>query len=153
QQTLCQAHEARDQFTDREPGALLAWLRKILAHTISNAMRDMKRDKRDVGLERSLEANVEHSSCRLEAWLTATAPSPSAQLARTEQLLQIFDALATLPEAQRDVILMKHCQDMSLAEIGVQMGRSIASVASLLRRGLHDLRQKLTGIEAEHESK
>ncbi|HLX61386.1 MAG TPA: RNA polymerase sigma factor [Planctomycetota bacterium] len=152
QQTLCRAHEARDQFTAREPGALLAWLRKILTHTISNAVRDLKRDKRDVGLERSLEANVEKSSCRLEGWLAAKAPSPSEQMVRTEQLLQITDALAALPDAQRDVILLKHCQGLSLAEIGAQMDRTPASVASLLRRGLQELRQKLAGTEAVHDS-
>ena len=152
QQTLCRAHEARDQFTARDPGALLAWLRKILAHTISNAVRDLKRDKRDVGLERSIEATVENSSCRLGALLAAKAPSPSAQMARTEQLLQITDALAALPDAQRDAILLKHCQGLTLAEIGAQMNRTPASVASLLRRGLQELRQKLGGTEASHES-
>jgi RNA polymerase sigma-70 factor (ECF subfamily) len=151
QQTLCRAHEARDQFKEREPGALLAWLRKILAHTISNAVRDLKRDKRDVGLERSLEANVENSSCRLEALLAARGSSPSAQMARMEQLFQITDALAALPDAQRDAILLKHCQGLTLAEIGEQMNRTPASVASLLRRGLQELRQKLASTEATHE--
>jgi RNA polymerase sigma-70 factor, ECF subfamily len=143
QQTLFQAHEARDQLKECEPGALLAWLRKILANTISNAVRDLKRDKRDMRLERSLEANVEHSSCRLETWLSARAPSPSAHLMRTEQLLRVTDALAALPEAQRDAILLKHCQGLSLADIAAQMERTPASVASLLRRGLQELRDQL----------
>src|SRR5471030_1781624 len=82
QQTLCRAHEARDQFNERDPGALLAWLRKILAHTISNAVRDSKRDKRDMGLERSIGANVENSSCRSKLLLAEKAPKTRAEPSR-----------------------------------------------------------------------
>jgi len=143
QQALLQAHEARGQFRGAAPGELLAWLRRILANTLCNALRDLQRAKRDAGLERSLEASVENSSCRLEAWLSHEEPSPSAQAARAEQLIAVADALAALPEPQRDAIVLKHCQGLSLAEVGAQLGRSPAAVASLLRRGLQELRERL----------
>src|SRR5436309_9751289 len=69
QQTLLQALQALDQFRGRSDAELAAWLRQILAHNLTKAARDLGRAKRDVARECSLEAALEQSSARLEAWL------------------------------------------------------------------------------------
>ena len=69
--------------------------------------------------------------------------SPSQQAERNEQLLELAQRLAQLPELQREVLLLRHCQGWSLADIGQHLGRSRAAVASLLRRGLQQLREHL----------
>jgi RNA polymerase sigma-70 factor (ECF subfamily) len=143
QQTLLRAYQAREQFRGQTSGELACWLRQILARTIANAARDLGRGKRDVGLERSLEEALNNSSARLEAWLAAEGSSPSQQAERNEQLLRLSVALAELPEPQRAVVLLKHCQGWSLADIGQHLGRSRVAVASLLRRGLKQLREQL----------
>jgi RNA polymerase sigma-70 factor, ECF subfamily len=143
QQTLLKAHQAVDQFRGRTAAEQAAWLRQILANTLANAIRDFARGKRDVKLERSLEAGLADSSARLEAWLVAKEDSPSQQAERNEQMLRLADELARLPELQREVLLLRHCQGWSLAEIGTHLGRTRASVASLLRRGLQQLRGHL----------
>ena len=144
QQTLLKAHEARAQFRGATGPELAAWLRKILAHTLSNTARDLHRGKRRVSSERSLDDCIEQSSCRLEAWLGAPDPSPSLRAARNEQILSLSDALAGLPEPQREALLLKHCEGLTLNQIAQKMGRTSAAVASLLRRGLHALRTELT---------
>jgi RNA polymerase sigma-70 factor (ECF subfamily) len=147
QQTLLKAHQARGQFRGRSAGEQAAWLRQILARTLANAVRDLGRAKRDVALERSLEASLEHSSARLEAWLVAGDASPSQQAERNEQLLDLAETMAQLPEVQREVLLLRHCQGWPLADIARHLGRSRAAVASLLRRGLKQLRDHLRGGE------
>ena len=136
QQTLLKAHQALGQFRGRSVAEQAAWLRQILANTLANAVRDLARAKRDVALERSLEQALADSSSRLEAWLVADQDSPSEHAERNEQLLQLAEALGKLPDAQREVLLLRHCQGWSLAEVAEHLGRSRASVASLLRRGL-----------------
>jgi RNA polymerase sigma-70 factor, ECF subfamily len=143
QQTLLKAHQARGQFRGRTFAEQAAWLRQILANTMANAVRDLARAKRDVALERSLEDALSNSSARLEAWLVADQSSPSQQAERNEQLLRLAEALAGLPAIQREVLLLRHCQGWSLAEIGAHLGRTRAAVASLLRRGLKQLRDHL----------
>ena len=145
QQTLLRAHQARDEFKGRESAELVGWLRRILARTIANAIRDLHRAKRNLAMERSLEAEVEESSSRLACWLADPRSGPGSRVAHAEQLVLIADALIALPEAQREAIVLKHCRGMGLAEVAEQMGRSHASVASLLRRGLQQLREKLNG--------
>ena len=147
QQTLLKAHQAQGQFRGASPAEQAAWLRQILARTLANAIRDYTRAKRDVTLERSLQTSLEQSSARLEAWLVANEASPSEMAQRNEQLLGLAQAMSGLPEAMREVLLLKHCQGWSVAEIGDHLGRSRASVASLLRRGLKHLREHLRAGE------
>jgi RNA polymerase sigma-70 factor (ECF subfamily) len=147
QQTLLKAHQAQDQFRGTSPAEQAAWLRQILSRTLANAIRDFTRAKRDVTLERSLQTSMDQSSARLEAWLVADQEAPDAIAQRNEQLLNLARAMSDLPEAMREVLLLKHCQGWSVAEIGDHLGRSRASVASLLRRGLKHLRDHLNDGE------
>jgi len=143
QQTLLQAHEARDQFRGRTAAEQAAWLRQILARVLANAVRDLGRAKRDAGRERSLEAALEQSSARLEAWLAAEQSSPSETVERNEQLLRLAAALAQLPDDQREAVTLHHLQGWSLADLAKHLDRSEGAVAGLLHRGFKKLRQLL----------
>ena len=143
QQTLLQAHQARQQFRGQTEAELAGWLRQILARTLAHAVRDLARGRRDVGRERSLEEALEQSSVRLETWLATEESSPAEQAERGEQALRLAEALEGLPEAQREVLTLHYWQDWSLADIGRHLGRSRAAVAGLLHRGLRQLRTSL----------
>ena len=60
-----------------------------------------------------------------------------------EQVLQLSAALDQLPEAQREALILRHFHGQSLAQIAQQLDRSHAAVAGLLKRGLHQLRERL----------
>lgn len=140
QQTLLDAHRKREQFRGQTEAEKAAWLRQILARNLVDALRAFGRARRDVARERSLDAALEQSSQRLEAWLADEQSSPSQSLQRHEQAVQLADALAKLPEAQREALVLQNWHGWSLAEIGQHMGRSPAAVAGLLKRGLRQLR-------------
>jgi RNA polymerase sigma-70 factor (ECF subfamily) len=143
QQTLLEACRQHDQFRGRGEEELAAWLRQMLVHNMADAGRTLSRAKRDAGLERSLEAALEQSSVHLQAALAADQSSPSQQAMRNEQWLQVADALARLPELQREAVVLHYLQAMSLAEVASQLGRSEASAAGLLHRGMKKLRELL----------
>jgi RNA polymerase sigma-70 factor (ECF subfamily) len=143
QQTLLKAFEKLEQLRGQNEAQIAAWLRQILANTLANAVRDLGRQKRNAGLERSIEAAIEHSSACLEAWLAAEQSSPSEQAQRNEQVLRLAQGLSSLPELQREVLVLRHCQGWSVEDIGKHLGRTRAAVASLLRRGLKELREFL----------
>ena len=143
QQTLLRACVGFDRLRAREPAAVAAWLRKVLSRTLSDAVRDLERAKRDVGRERSIQAAVDESASGLEAWLAADQSSPSERADRNEQLLRLADALCGLPDDTREAVVLKHCRGWPLADIAAHLGRTPAAVASLLHRGLKQLRELL----------
>lgn len=146
QQTLLEAHQARDQFRG-EPAQLAGWLRQILARNLANAVRDLHRAKRDVNRERSLEAALEESASQLEGWLAADQSSPSQQAERHERALRLAEALAQLPEPQREAVTLRHFHGSSLEDIATQLACTTAAVTGLLYRGLKNLRRHLHDLE------
>ena len=145
QQTLWRAWQGWDQFRGKSDAERAAWLRQILAKTLAKVIRDHSRARRSAELERSLEAALGDSS-RLETWLAADQSSPSQVAERNEQLLRLAGTLAELPEPQQEVLL-RHCHGWSLEEIGTHLGRTRPAVASLLRRGLKELRERLSATD------
>jgi RNA polymerase sigma-70 factor (ECF subfamily) len=145
QQTLLEAHAKRHQFRGATEAEHAGWLRQLLACTLADALRALGRAKRDVARERSLERQLEQSSVRLGSWLAEGRPSPSAEAVHHEQAVCVAAALAELPEAQREAVLLRYYQGCSLDEISARLGRTPAAVAGLLKRGL----QQLRGILAE----
>jgi RNA polymerase sigma-70 factor (ECF subfamily) len=140
QQTLLEAYQKRGQFQGQSDAELAAWLRRMLAHNLADTLRAVGRAKRDVDLERSLEAGLEDSSSRLGTWLAADQSSPSQRVMKQEELLRLADALDQLPPDQREAVVLHHLQGVALAVLAGQLGRSEAAVAGLLRRGLRKLR-------------
>jgi RNA polymerase sigma-70 factor (ECF subfamily) len=147
QQALLRAYAAWPELKNPDRPVLLAWLRRILARTLADAVKHYDRDKRAVDLERSLEADLDRSASGLAGWLAADQTSPSQVAARNEELLRLADALAALPEPQREVIVLKHLRGWTLQQIADHLGRSVPAVASLLRRGLENLRRRLAPKE------
>jgi RNA polymerase sigma-70 factor (ECF subfamily) len=143
QQTLLEAHQAREQFRGQTHAELAAWLRRILARNLADAARRYGAAARDVALERSLEASLEQSAARLDVWLADAGSSPAEHALRQEQLRRLDEALAELPADQRTAVELKHLHGLPVAEIGQRMGRSETAVGGLLRRGMRKLREKL----------
>jgi RNA polymerase sigma-70 factor (ECF subfamily) len=139
---LIQAYGAFDRFEgDRD--ALAAWLRQILARNLMHALRDHTRDRRDVRRERDLEAALEQSSARIEAWLADRGSAPGDRLERHERIARLASALGALPEAQREAVTLHYLQGLTLAETAAAIGRSGPAVMGLLHRGLKGLRARL----------
>jgi RNA polymerase sigma-70 factor (ECF subfamily) len=151
QETLLRAHEKRDQFRGGGAAEMAAWLRQILANNLAQSLRRYSTQRRDAGLERSLQAAVETSSARLEAWLAAEQSGPDQRAERNEQLNQLAEALARLPEDQRTAVELRHLQGLSVAEIMHHMDRTEAAVTGLLRRGLAGLRKSLVYVSPDSE--
>src|SRR5215216_2191430 len=94
QQTLLKAHAARGQFRGQTPEEMAGWLRQILTRTLANAVRSLGQARRDVGAERSLEADLDASRSRLDAWVAADQTSPSERAGAHERVEALAAAVA-----------------------------------------------------------
>lgn len=147
QQTLLEAHQGGAALQTWGAGQKAAWLRRTLANNLADELRKLHTDKRDLRRERSLEAAIDDSSSRVEAWLAAEQSSPSQLVERQEQAVRLAEALTQLPETQREALMLQHWHGWKLQEIALHMGKSHAAVAGLIKRGLEQLRAVLAPPE------
>jgi RNA polymerase sigma-70 factor (ECF subfamily) len=136
QGVLLKAHSCRSQCRAGTEGEWRGWLRRILANAIADAFRESAK-------EPTILHSLALSSLRLEGWLAADHTSPSGRVDRDQQLLQLADALAQLPEYERVALEMRYLQEppASLAEIAQRLNRpTTKAIAGLLARGLERLR-------------
>ena len=57
--------------------------------------------------------------------------------------MRVAAALAQLPEANREAVVLRYYEGLSLDEISARLGRTPAAIAGLLKRGLKQLRVSL----------
>ena len=151
QQAILNAHERRAQFRGQTEAEWLGWLRAILANVLAAALRKFDTQARDPARERSLEAELEQSSSRMESILAADQPSPSERAVRSEQFMMLAGALSRLPENQRRAVELHYLKGLTVAEVAEQIGRTRPAVVGLLFRGLNQLRELLRDSwEAQH---
>jgi len=150
QQTLLEAHEKQEQFRGQTQAQQAVWLRKILANNLADAFRGIGRAKRDIARERSLDASINESSMRLGNLLADDQSSPSQHMDGEERALRLADALAELPEPQREALVLQYWQGWSLSQIAEHLNRTPVAVAGLLKRALRQLREHLCQPADEH---
>jgi RNA polymerase sigma-70 factor (ECF subfamily) len=144
QQTLWEGHQALGPSASPGKAQLAALLRRLLANNLADEVRKCYAEKRDAHRERSLDAALESSSARLEAFLVADHSSPSQRAERNEELLRLAGELERLPPAQRQAVELHYLRGWKLEEIAQHLGRGKSAVAGLLHRGLDRLREYLS---------
>ena len=152
QQTMIEAYQALDGHVGSSEIEKLAWVRRILANNVANAVRDHRRQKRDVDLEESIHTQLSHSTARLERSLLASGPTASEVAVRGENIVSLSAALATLPELQLDVVLMYHVHGKTLDAIAGEVGLSRYAVTRELRAATRQLRVELESDGIDEQS-
>ncbi len=142
QQTLLEATRDFPNFAGSTEAELTAWLRQILAHTLSHELRRHRgAAMRHMGREVSIEEQLAESSQRLCAVLAADNSSPSGRAERREQELLLAEILERLPSDYREVIILRNLQGLSHEEIAIRLDRNTGAVRMLWVRALAALRQ------------
>jgi RNA polymerase sigma-70 factor (ECF subfamily) len=122
----------------RGPGSPYLWLLGIARRKIADALRRQKIRRETLASE--LDSPIAAES-RIE---TASSPDegPEARLVRAEAAQVLRELLAQLSPSQREALLLQHMEQLTVPEIAVVMGRSPASVKSLLQRARETLRRR-----------
>ncbi len=137
QATLCSRHDAEDVLqavfvrivTKRQRLAkadcLGAYVFRIARNEVADFLRKRQR-KQD-------------NDAQIDSWLTAVDGSENA----TELAEELQRALAQLPEAQKEIVVLRVYRNKTFREIAEMLGLSLNTVASRYRYGLEKLRTRL----------
>jgi RNA polymerase sigma-70 factor (ECF subfamily) len=93
---------------------------------------------------RSFEARTTRGDADLLAASEAPAPPPDASLDAAERAGLVRRALAALPEAQCEALVLKAVGGLRYEEIGALVGAPAATVRNRLRAGAAKLREMLS---------
>jgi RNA polymerase sigma-70 factor (ECF subfamily) len=144
QQALLEACRDLPRFQGETESELSAWLRTILAHVLAHEIRRYRGTRRrDLDREVSLEQTLAQSSMRLGGLLAAPHSSPSQHAVRHEEERRLASTLERLPPDYREVLVLRHLEDLPHEEIARRLGRSPGAVRMLWVRALARLRQEL----------
>jgi RNA polymerase sigma factor (sigma-70 family) len=132
QETLLTLHHARQTFDPTR--SFLAWLGVIAQRRAIDVMRRQGRsDRREVHAPIAYEAHADTTSDTSRSW------------EHSGRVKFLGDAIATLPEGQRDAVERLALREQSLAEAAAESGKTAGALKVNLHRALKTLRLRLGG--------
>jgi RNA polymerase sigma-70 factor (ECF subfamily) len=134
----------------REPRIpLVLWLRLVVGERLMKLHRHhLGTQMRDAGLEVSLYRGAlpAASSAALAAQLLGKHTSPTQAAARAERALRLQEALNTLDPTDREVLSLRHFEELSVAETAQVLGITEPAAAKRYIRALKRLKNVLAAL-------
>ncbi|MFO0891248.1 MAG: sigma-70 family RNA polymerase sigma factor [Isosphaeraceae bacterium] len=128
---------------------LFLWLRLIVGERLLKLHRHhLGTQMRDAGLEVSLYRGAlpEASSAALAAQLLGKYTSPTQAAVRAERMIRLQEALNTLEAIDREVLSLRHFEELSLAETALSLGIEESAAAKRYIRALKRLKATLASM-------
>ncbi len=149
QDTMAEASRRLPEYLNNRPIAFYPWLRQLAWNRLVDLYRyHVGSAKRSVNQEVSSGMGFsDESVVVLARQLAISGTSPSQNMLQKELREQVRSALEQLPEQYREVLMMRHLEQLPIKEIAVIVGVAKGTVKSRLFRGiefLHDLLSDLS---------
>src|SRR5262249_26899536 len=125
QEAYVEAVTRLDEYLRAPSYPLFLWLRLLVGERLMKLHRHhLGTQMRDAGLEVSLYrcALPAASSAALAAQLLGKHTSPTQAAVRAERMLRLQEALNTLDTMDREVLSLRHFEEMTLAETALSLG-------------------------------
>ncbi len=142
--------EANRRLTDYLKNPVMAfhlWIRQIARDRIIDAHRRHRVSaKRSVDREQPIvsQANVDHSTLELAGQLCDPELTPAAAATAHELAVHVQSAIGLLEERDREIILMRHYEQLSNQDIARVLGLTEPAASMRYLRALKRLRKFLT---------
>ena len=141
QETFIKVFKSLKKF--RFESAFSTWLYRIAMNTCKNRLKSSayKWKKKTVPFDNPEGSN----SGNFSSAIRNDSTSPVNELEKKERMMLIQKSINSLPEEQKDVVVMRDIQGLSYDEIADISGLNLGTVKSRLARGRLELRNKLKG--------
>ncbi len=148
QEAYIDALKRYPHFFDKPNQNFFGWLRLVVGQRLTDLHREhVLAKRRDVRQEKPLDvpAGPATSAC-LAAMLVAGLTSPSGAADRNERYLRLEAALDELEPMDREVLALRHFEELSNSETADVLGIQPAAASKRYVRALTRLKQILEGI-------
>ena len=153
QDALAEAHRRLSEYTRDRRVAFYPWLREIAWNRLVDLHRQhVKASRRAVDREEPFQFSLsDRSALALAGRLIHSGSSPSRRLLHKELRLRVREAIEQLPTHYREVLVMRHLEQLSVSEIAAVLHTAEGTVKSRHFRALEQLRGLLAGELEEDE--
>jgi RNA polymerase sigma factor (sigma-70 family) len=127
-ETFARAWLSRARFRDEAGGSAGPWLFGIARHVLSGSVR---------------RGRLERAACARLGVLERLDREPAAAEPDETWLVDLDDALASLPESQRDALRLRFSDDLGYDELATRLDTTPAAARVRVHRGLTTLRSLL----------
>jgi RNA polymerase sigma-70 factor (ECF subfamily) len=148
QEAIADADRKLDGYLRVRPLPFYAWLRQLAWERLAKAHRRHTAGKRNVAREEVAEL-PEESALELAERLVCSSTSPEQRLLRSELRGRVRTALDRLSAADRELLVLRHAEQLSTKETAAVLGVTEAAVKSRHLRALERLRTALGGNPLE----
>jgi RNA polymerase sigma-70 factor (ECF subfamily) len=151
QETLAAASQKMTRYLSEQPLPFYPWLRQIAWEKLCHLHdRHLRAAKRSVLREHFFHPDIsDESALELAERFIGQSSSPSAEALRHELRQRVRQALDALPEADREVLLLRYLEQLPSREIAIIMGVSEAAVNMRHMRSLQRMRKILSSDPPE----
>jgi RNA polymerase sigma-70 factor (ECF subfamily) len=151
QEAYLQMSRRLDEFGADLPVSLFVWMRQKTIQTLVDIQRSHFRDKRDV-MRENQDFALEHgqtSALSIARYLIDEVTSPSLAAARSEELAQLQNALDTMNEIDREVLAMRHFEQLSNAEVAEALNLTPTAASNRYIRALTRLGEIMKSLSSK----
>jgi RNA polymerase sigma-70 factor (ECF subfamily) len=147
QDALAEASQKLPDYLKNHPVPLYPWLRQIAWERLVHLhTRHLGAQKRAVTREGRRDLPLpDESAVQLVERLVGSETSPSQAVTREEMRQRVRAALQRLPAHYREVVILRHLEQLSFVEIAGVLGMHEAAVRSRYRRAVERLHALLSG--------
>jgi len=124
------------------PDAFRAWMKRIVANNLRDALRGLERDKRPDPRQRVTRGGAGESARTLLAALLDPCATPSAPAILSEDVERLRTVIRSLPRSYRLVVERMDLEERDAGDVAAELGRSRGAV-HLLRTRAHDRLREL----------
>ncbi len=147
QDVLLEAHGRLNDFIQNGSMPFHLWLRHLAKDRMIDVHRRHHAHRRSVDREQTAQQSADVSSAfDLFAQISAHELTPAAASIRKEIEARFLGALEQLDETDREILLMRHCEQLGNSEVAELLGLSQPAAGMRYLRALRRLRSVL-GIE------
>lgn len=140
QEALAAADRRLPEYLKQADSPFYPWLRQIAWDRLVDAHREhLHAAKRSVRREVSMQLSEASAIC-LAKQMAASATSPSGHLARKELRARIRAILGELADLDREILILKHLEELSNSECATVLGITIVAVKKRYLRALGRVR-------------
>jgi RNA polymerase sigma-70 factor (ECF subfamily) len=143
QETLLSASRRLAEYLQNPQLPFHAWLRQLARDRLADAYRRQLADKRDVSREQSV--GDDQPSLSPAAQVRDEGLTPAAMLLKDELANCFSAAVDQLPEEAREIILMRHAEQLTNSQAAELLGLSEPAASMRYLRALRQLKSLLGG--------